>query len=173
VSGNCWLYAKSLATQLALHLLRTYSGRQLRPCPQTGGLAPHQLRRVLEYIHAHLDQPLVLADLAALVQLSPPHFLRMFKHATGLAPHQYVLTQRIERATGLLRTSMLAIGEIAFHLGFQTQSHFTMHFRRLTGLTPTAYRQAHGIQGSLQSILAHDPCGKRGRRPGSTARMVS
>jgi AraC family transcriptional regulator len=89
-----------------------------------------------------LDQPLGLADLAALVQLSPPHFLRMFKHATGLAPHQYVLTQRIERAKGLLRTSMLAIGEIAFHLGFQTQSHFTMHFRRLTGLTPTAYRQA-------------------------------
>ena len=68
------------------------------------------------------------------------------------------------------------MAEIALGVGFRTQSHFTMHFRRLTGLTPTAYRQAYGIQsieGSLQSALEREPRGKPGSRLDSTARMVS
>jgi AraC family transcriptional regulator len=167
------LYAESLATQLALHLLRTYGVRQPPLCHHTGGLPSRKLRLVLDYMQDHLDQPLALADLAALVHLSTPHFLRMFKQSMGLAPHQYVLAQRIERAKACLRTSRLSMTEIALSVGFRTQSHFTMHFRRLTGLTPTAYRQAYGIQGSLQSTLAHALRGKPGGRPGSTARLVS
>jgi AraC family transcriptional regulator len=167
------VYAESLATLLALHLLRTYGVQPPRLCSHTGGLSPHKLRLVQEYIHAHLDQPLGLADLAALVQLSTPHFLRMFKQSTGQAPHQYVLAQRIERAKAYLRTSMLCMTEIALRLGFRTQSHFTMHFRRLTGLTPTAYRHAHGVHGSPCSAPARDPRYKPGERDGSAAHSVS
>ncbi len=167
------VYAESLATLLALHLLRTYGAQPPRLCPHTGGLSPHKLRLVQEYIQAYLDQPLGLADLAALVQLSTPHFLRMFKQATGQAPHQYVLAQRMERAKGYLRTSRLSMTEIALHLGFRTQSHFAMHCRRLTGLTPTAYRQAHGVHSSLRSTLERDPRCKPGGRDGRAARRVS
>jgi len=167
------VYAESLATLLALHLLRTYSAQQPRLCLQTGGLSPHTLRLVQEYIQAHLDQPLGLADLAALVQLSTPHFLRMFKQATGQAPHQYILAQRLERAKGCLRTSRLSMTAIALALGFQTQSHFAMHFRRLTGLTPTAYRRAHGVQRSPCRDAECDPRGQPGGRDGSVARLVS
>src|SRR6266540_5702564 len=105
------VYAESLATLLALHLLRTYGAQPPRLCSHTGGLSPHKLRLVQEYIHAHLDQPLGLADLAALVQLSTPHFLRMFKQSMGQAPHQYILAQRMERAKAYLRTSRLCMTE--------------------------------------------------------------
>ena len=164
------VYAESLAT---LHLLRTYRAQQPRLCHQTGGLSPHKLRLVQEYIQAHLDQPLGLADLAALVQLSTPHFLRMFKHSTGQAPHQYILAQRLERAKGCLRTSRRSMTAIALGLGFRTPSHFAMHFRRLTGLTPTAYRRAHGVQRSPCSDSECDPRGQPGGRYGSVARLVS
>jgi AraC family transcriptional regulator len=152
------LYAESLTTLLAIHLLRTYSTRQPSLCPAKGGLPPHALRRVLAYIDAHLDQPLGLADLAALVSLSTPYFLRMFKHAMGLAPHQYVIQCRIARAKEHLTTSALPIAEVAVRVGFRTQSHFTMHFRRLTGLTPTAYRSAHGRQTSPRRVPEPPHC---------------
>jgi len=167
------VYAESLATLLALHLLRPYGAQPPRPCPHTGGLSSHKLRLVQEYIHAHLDQPLGLADLAALVHFSTPHFLRMFKQSTGQAPHQYVLAQRLERARAYLHTSRLSMTEIALHLGFRTQSHCTMPFRRLTGLAPTAYRQVHGVQRSLCSALEREPRGQAGGRDGSAARRVS
>lgn len=85
------LYGESLATALALHLLRRYA-----VCPSTagappGGLPSDRLRRVLDYLHAHLGEELSLRQLAAVVELSPHHFAACFKQSTGVAPHQYVL----------------------------------------------------------------------------------
>jgi transcriptional regulator GlxA family with amidase domain len=80
--------------------------------------------------------------LAAEVRLSPFHFARMFKLATGRAPHLYVLMQRVDRARTLLRDSESPLIEIAARTGFCTQGHFTGVFRRYTGTTPRACRLA-------------------------------
>ncbi|WP_431193519.1 helix-turn-helix domain-containing protein [Trichocoleus desertorum] len=106
----------------------------------TGGLPPHKLNQAITYIHGHLDQDLRLAEIAAIVQMSPHYFATLFKQSTGLAPHQFVTQCRIEHAKWLLAKQELTILEILPQLGFKSQSHFTKVFREQTGLTPTAYR---------------------------------
>ena len=85
------LYAESLADALVVHFLKRYAAARPSLQEVTGGLSPYKLRRTTAYIQAHLAQELSLATLAAVAQTSPAHFARLFKHATGLAPHQYVI----------------------------------------------------------------------------------
>ena len=101
-----------------------------------------KLRRVTEHIQAHLDQDLTLAHLGAVVYMSPYHFARRFQHSTGLPPHRFVVQQRIARARALLATHEQSVAQISRLVGFRTPSHFTTVFRRVTGLTPGAYRTA-------------------------------
>jgi AraC family transcriptional regulator len=135
------LYAESMATTLAVHLLRHYSASQPTIKDYTDGLPPSKLRQAIEYINDNLSQDLTLAELAAVVQLSPNYFVRLFKRSTGLPPHQYVLNCRIERAKALLAENKLPIIEVCHRVGFQSHSHFTTVFRRLMGTTPKAYRE--------------------------------
>jgi AraC family transcriptional regulator len=99
-----------------------------------------RVRRVTEYIEQNLDQELRLAELAALVYMSPYHFARLFKCSTGLPPHRFVVRQRIARASAFLATPEISIAQISRLVGFRTPSHFTTVFRRVTGLTPRGYR---------------------------------
>ena len=105
-----------------------------------GGLPVCRLRRVTQYIQDNLHQELRLAELSALVHMSPYHFARLFKQSTGASPHRFLVRRRIEQAAALLAAQPLPIGEIARSVGFRTPSHFTTTFRRVTGITPTAYR---------------------------------
>jgi AraC family transcriptional regulator len=135
------LYAESLGNVLALHLLRTYSTQRPALRFYQGGLAQYQVRRVADYIQAHLAQPLTLSELAGLLQMSPAHFIRAFRRTMGYTPYQYLIQCRIERAKALLTMSPhLPIRVIAAHVGLPAHSHFTALFRKLTGLSPTAYR---------------------------------
>jgi RNA polymerase sigma-32 factor len=111
------------------------------PLPErSGGLLPYKLRRTTAYIQAHLAQELSLAQLASVAQTNPAHFARLFKHATGLAPHQYVIACRMEQAKRLLAETDLPLSEIALQVGCTDQSHFSALFRVHVALTPTAYR---------------------------------
>lgn len=134
----------SYAGQMLLtYLLARYTdGRPMRAGAARGGLTPLSLRRVCDYISAHLDQPLSLDRLAAQASLSPYHFARQFKHSTGESPHGFVMRQRIEMARRLLAERRHGLAEIALMCGFSGQSHFTERFRRLTGLTPRQYVRA-------------------------------
>jgi AraC family transcriptional regulator len=102
-----------------------------------------RLRRVTEYIQAHLDQHLTLAHLGAVVFMSPYHFARLFQHSTGLPPHRFVVRARIDHAATMLATPDLSIARISQMVGFRTPSHFSTVFRRLMGVTPGAYRAAY------------------------------
>ena len=134
------LYAEMLANVLAIHLLKHNSASQHTLRVPSGQLPKHILRRAIEFINDSLNRNITLAEIGAQVQMSPYHFARLFKQSTGLAPHQYVLDVRINRAKTLLSETSLPLAEIAYRLGFASQSHFTALFRRLTSTTPNAYR---------------------------------
>lgn len=130
------LYAESLATAIAAHLVHRYSSgaKPVRALP--GGLTKRQLRRVIEFVHDRLDEDISLAQLAGETGLSPFHFARLFKKSTGCTPHAYVTRCRVERARQLLLQSPASITHVALEVGFCDQSHLSRHFRRLLGLTP-------------------------------------
>ena len=134
------LYAESLVNTLAVHLLRHYSTDSLVPDLQFGGLPAHKHRRVLEFIEANLERDLSLTEIADAVELSQYHFARAFKQTTGQTPIQFLMQRRVETAKQLLASSELPLAEIGLRTGFKNQSHFTTLFRRLTMVTPRAYR---------------------------------
>ena len=104
--------------------------------------AGHGVERALAFIEAHLGERLTLPAIAHDLGVNPYHFAHLFKRSLGIAPHQYVMRRRVERAKVLLAQTHLPIADIAFALGFANQSHFSALFRRATGLTPHAYRAA-------------------------------
>jgi AraC-like DNA-binding protein len=99
------------------------------------GREPRAVQMAREYLDAHLQANTSLLELAALVDLSPYHFARVFRQATGFAPHAYLENQRIKRAKHLLRAGM-SIAEVGFLVGFAHQSHFTNRFRLHVGVPP-------------------------------------
>jgi AraC family transcriptional regulator len=78
--------------------------------------------------------------LAAVAHLSPYHFARQFRAATGLPPHQFVIARRVERAKQLLQGGDFTLAQVAARAGFSNQSVFTQHFKRLVGVTPGRFR---------------------------------
>ena len=100
----------------------------------------------MEYIEEHLDAGPTLTELAAVARLSAYHFARQFKAATGLAPHQYLILRRVERAKQLLQAGTgLSLAEVATHAGFSDQSQLSHHFKRLVRVTPGEFRRSAGI----------------------------
>jgi AraC family transcriptional regulator len=137
------LAVESLANVLAVHLIRHVLAPR-RPERRPDGTLPRaRLRPVVEYIEEHLDASPTLEQIAAVARLSPYHFARQFKAATGLPPHQYVIARRVERARQLLQTGTdLSLAEVAVEVGFSDQSQFTRHFKRLVGVTPGRFRMS-------------------------------
>ena len=138
------LYADSLANVLALHVLRNHSslGRKSKRKTERGsGFSKRALERATDYINENLPRKVTLEEIAGAAQVSPYHFARSFKAATGLSPHQYVIRRRVERAKSLLTGTDLAIAEVAEALGFANQSHLAHHVRRLLGVSPKAVRR--------------------------------
>ena len=95
-----------------------------------------------DYIEAHLDGDLSLTMLADIACLSPFHFSRSFKQATGVGPQHYVIQRRLERAKTLIRRTNQPLAWIAQEAGFTDQSHLTSIFRREMGVTPGRFRAA-------------------------------
>ncbi|NEP84155.1 MAG: AraC family transcriptional regulator [Okeania sp. SIO3B3] len=91
------------------------------------------------YLNDHMCDNISLDDLAAHVNLSPYHLLRIFKQDVGLPPHAYLLQRRIDCARQLLRAGF-SIADVAAHTGFVDQSHFTRRFKKVIGVTPAQYR---------------------------------
>src|SRR5438552_18808103 len=101
------------------------------------------LLRAKDLADARYPEPLDVSALARAANLSPAHFSREFRRAFGETPHQYLLTRRLERAAALLRNTDRSVADICFRVGLRSVGSFTTSFRRVYGVSPTAYRTAH------------------------------
>jgi AraC family transcriptional regulator len=132
-----------LVSALVAHLAElSRAGAPAPALPAPAGLPSVKLRRVLGYVAAHLDAPLTLRTLADVAEADLFRFVRSFKMSTGVSPHRYVMEARIELAKRLLRDRRLSITDVALRTGFATPSHFSVTFRRMTQMTPRAYRDS-------------------------------
>lgn len=142
------LYLDALTLALAAHLAHRYAVARIPRERRVHTLPSGTLRVVLARLHDDLGMAPTQQELASLAGLSPYHFARSFRATTGLAPHQYLLAARLQRAKELLRQPGLTMAEIAAQVGFADQSHFAHAFKRALGMTPSAYRR--GLDLSLR-----------------------
>ncbi len=114
---------------------------KLAPALQVqGGLSARTMRRVREYVEAHLGESINLEMLAGVAGLSMHHFAREFKQSAGMTPHHYLTRKRVERAQEMLAQTDLSLSAIAYATGFSDQSHLARHFRLMVGTTPREFR---------------------------------
>lgn len=137
------LFADGAALSLISLLLRLKSPPSRAP-DEVRPLSPARLRNVLGWIEANLSESFGLEEMAASVCLSPYHFSRAFKAATGQTPRAFVTARRIEKAKACLADPELPLAQIAHICGFADQSHFTALFGRHVGVTPGAWRRNLG-----------------------------
>jgi transcriptional regulator GlxA family with amidase domain len=108
------------------------------------------VRRAIEYIHANLSEDVHLKDIAEAARLSTCHFARMFRKTMGMTPHRYLMQARIGKVKELLGQSELCLAAIADEAGFSDQGHMSKVFKRLTGMTPRAFRNKRQLQSADQ-----------------------
>ena len=130
------------ATLVVERLLRHHHGVGQRTTERPAGLARWQVRRVHEYLVAEPARSVSLAAMATLVGLSPFHFARSFKAATGLPPHRYHMMLRLERVKYLLATTQMSITAIGADVGYEDPGYLARVFRREFGVAPGHYRQS-------------------------------
>jgi AraC family transcriptional regulator len=137
------LYAESLADVLAVHLVRNYTQHPGPIETDRTTVAPRGVTQAVNFIHENYAKDMSLADMAAAAHLSPYHLTRVFKKATGVSPHQYLLQVRVNSARSLLTAGAggRSLAEVAAAVGFSDQSHLTRHFKRMLGVTPKQLRQ--------------------------------
>ncbi|MFG1961054.1 AraC family ligand binding domain-containing protein [Nonomuraea sp. NPDC049028] len=121
-------------------LIRHATPRPSAVLPAEGGRA---VAEALEVLHESLVDPPSLDDLAQAVGARPFPLLRAFKAATGLPPHAYLISMRIQRARRLLDSGVRP-AQVAAELGFTDQAHLNRHFKRIVGVPPAAYQRSAG-----------------------------
>ena len=137
----CALYSETLVHALAMRFLLHGSSSEHALNSSAKPLPPRILSRIRDRIEAELDTELSLASLAKESGYSRAHFLRMFRAATGLTPHQYVLERRLSTAQQSLRQSKMLLADIALKCGFSSQTYMNDVFRKRLGVTPLEYRR--------------------------------
>ena len=98
----------------------------------------------MKYKHENYPGDVSLADIASAAHLSSYHLARVFKKATGISPHQYLVQVRVNSARSLLTAGAgdRSLADIAAAVGFADQSHLTRHFKRMLGITPKQLRSS-------------------------------
>jgi AraC family transcriptional regulator len=139
-------YAETLGLMLLWELRHAADPKHSQLKPVRGGLAGHQLRRIKEFLDVHISKEIGISELASLVGLSHFHFIRAFKCSVGRSPYQYVLSERISAAKEMLSKSDLSIADVALAVGFSDASQLNRVFRRLIGVTPTAFRRENALR---------------------------
>lgn len=138
---NGRLFLDSAKHVLAGWMVRRHGQAAPRSAMAGAAFTGSQLRLLREFLEARLDRPPGVTDLAALVGVTPQRFSRMLRATVGKGPHGFLTHLRVERAKRLLAYSHRELAQIAFQLGFASQSHFGAVFRRAMQMTPMMYRK--------------------------------
>jgi AraC family transcriptional regulator len=136
------LFFDHVLLAVGVHVAQTYGGMRPMSRPVRGGLAPWQERRAKEILRANLQGSVPLKEVARECGLSVAHFSRAFRCTLGVAPHQWLIEQRIALSKQKLRDERLLLFDVAAECGFTDQSHFTRFFTRIVGVSPGAWRRA-------------------------------
>lgn len=136
------LYGDSLSLALLACLQDMHAAAE--PASGRGGLMPWQLRAAIQYMEENLESNFPPSAVADRARLSCSHFSRGFRQSTGWAPHQWLIRARVARAQELLIDSAQPLADIAIGVGFSDQAHFTRSFGKVVGVSPGAWRRAHG-----------------------------
>jgi AraC family transcriptional regulator len=129
-------YIETLARAIAMRATQVHpTSARVSPLPKW------RLRQVIDYIQAHLADPISLNDLAQVAGFSRTHFAVQFRLATGCTPSEFVQLQRIEAAKRMLLRPDAELVDVALSVGFQAQAHFSTVFKRHVGETPGRWRR--------------------------------
>jgi AraC-like DNA-binding protein len=135
------LFVEHLGRALRAYIAHAYGEMQSTPPRARGGLAPWQVRRAKDLLLSKSNGEMPLAQLARKCGLSASHFARAFRQSLGMAPHQWLLSARVERAKDRLLNFSASLAEIAIDCGFADQSHFTRVFTKQIGVSPGQWRR--------------------------------
>ena len=135
------LFIDHIGLAFHAHATEVYGHSAVRRFTASGGLAPWQVRRTVDFMVGHLDGDPTIAELAKECRLSAGYFARAFRQSTGLSPHQFLMRKRIERSQELLLCGELDLADIAMICGFMDQSHFTRVFGKFEGHSPGKWQR--------------------------------
>ncbi len=161
-SGGAGLGLEELGLALAACVLEHTTSPPRRTPPVTRRTRD-AVFTALDHLERNASEECSLSGLAAVVGLSPYHFLRLFKREIGVTPYRFLMQVRIRNAVELLRGTRLPVTEIAFSVGFGDLSNFTNFFRREIGCSPSQFRNA-APRDWASALRADQPVRARLRR---------
>jgi AraC family transcriptional regulator len=136
------LFVDHVLLAVGVHIAQTYGGMGPMSRPTRGGLAPWQERRARDILHANIKHGVTLKQVARECGLSVGYFSHAFRRTLGLAPHKWLIEQRVVLSKEKLRADGLSLSDVATECGFSDQSHLTRVFRQTVGVSPGAWRRA-------------------------------
>ena len=132
-----------LRTLVCAHILEAARETAHHPVARPNGI----VAAAVEYLRAHLDEPLPIAALTKRLGFSRSRVFDLFTAETGMAPHHYLVRLRLEKAMELLRDTRMTVTEIALATGFASGQHLSRVFRKYRGETPSEWRKVRGGGG--------------------------
>jgi AraC-like DNA-binding protein len=135
------LFLDHVLLGVGVHVAHTYGGMRPMLRPLQGGLAPWQERRAREFLLANIKRGVALKEVARECGLSVGHFSHAFRRTLGVAPHEWLIKQRVALSKEKLRDDGLSLSDVATECGFSDQSHLTRVFRQMVGVSPGAWRR--------------------------------
>jgi AraC family transcriptional regulator len=136
------LFLDHVLLAVGAHIAQTYGGMRPVSRPARGRLAPWQERRAREILRANIKRGVTLKEVARECGLSVGHFSHAFRHTLGVAPHKWLIKQRVELSKEKLRDDGLSLSDVSTECGFRDQSHLTRVFTQTVGVSPGAWRRA-------------------------------
>ena len=146
--------ANLIARHFVLYARRPGYQSQFSPLLQAQTAAEAPFAALIDWMQAHLDQPLDVPALASSAAMSAGHFSRSFKAAFGEGPYSYLMTRRIERAKALLRRGDISVTDACFAVGCTSLGSFSARFTELVGESPSAYRaRSHSAAADIPDCV--------------------
>jgi AraC family transcriptional regulator len=136
------IFIDQMTSAITTHLVQTYGGQPVKHASRRATMSLLDERRAKEILEANLSGNLSIAEIATACDMSRGHFIRLFREATGVTPHQWLIQARINKACDLLRRPDLTIAEVGAMCGFSDQSHFTRVFATAVGVPPGTWRRS-------------------------------